>query len=346
MRWVWRGSALAAVLIGWVFIAWQNHLHITAPVVFVCLGYLAVVATVYNLWRTGAAAVASGDEESDSTWAKPAGALGELEREKRTLLKAIKEAEFDHQMGKLSQRDVDDMIRMYRARAIEVIKEIDRFGGGAAGTTREQIMREVRARLALDARPQKKAEARPAGKADARPTEKPADAAGAAAAGAAGAAAPDATAGAMADGAVTPGPEAQAAAAAATAATAATAAPAAPAPAAPAAPAATGKAGKAGKGKKKAGKEAARAEAAAAAGKTAASSAADAASAAAADKATDRIAASGASEQAAGDASAAADHHEPARAPDRSALDDDEMNADSTTALEPKRSDSTKEATP
>lgn len=159
MRWVWRGSALTVLVIGWVFIAWQNHFHITAPVVFVCLGFLAVVATVYNLWRTGASAVGSAGEgdEGDSTWAKPAGALGELEREKRTLLKAIKEAEFDHQMGKLSQHDVDDMIRSYRARAIEVFKEIERLQVGAVGNVRAQIMREVRARIQLEARSQKKA---------------------------------------------------------------------------------------------------------------------------------------------------------------------------------------------
>jgi hypothetical protein len=157
MRWVWRGIALGALLVGWVFIVWQNHFHLTAPAVFVCLAYLAVVATVYNLWRTGAAAVAAGDEDADSTWAKQTGALGELEREKRTLLKAIKEAEFDHQMGKLSKHDVDEMIRVYRARAIEVIKEIDHLGAGAAATPREQIMREVRARIELDAKAHKKA---------------------------------------------------------------------------------------------------------------------------------------------------------------------------------------------
>jgi len=186
MRWVWRGSALAALLIGWVFIAWQNRFHISAPLVFVCLGYLAVVATVFNLWRTGAAAVASADSEADSTWAKPAGAVGELEREKRTLLKAIKEAEFDHEMGKLSQHDADAMIRTYRGRAIEVIKELDRLtgGGGAVGTPREQIMREVRARLELEARSHKKpgAVAAAGGKADpsakaARSKTKPAPAA-------------------------------------------------------------------------------------------------------------------------------------------------------------------------
>lgn len=163
MRWVWRGTTLAALLIGWVFIAWQNHFHITSPVVIVCLAYLAVVATVYNLWRTGAAAVTTGDDEDDSTWAKPTGRLGELEREKRTLLKAIKEAEFDLQMGKLSKRDADNMVRAYRARAIEVIKDIDHLGLGAAGTPREQIMREVRARIEVDAKAHKKAEPRRAG---------------------------------------------------------------------------------------------------------------------------------------------------------------------------------------
>lgn len=208
MRWVWRGSALAALVIGWVFIAWQNHFHITPPLVFVCLGYLAVVATVYNLWRTGAAAVSSSEADGDSTWAKPAGALGELEREKRTLLKAIKEAEFDHQMGKLSKRDVEDMVRTYRARALEVYKEIDRLERGAAGSAREQIMREVRARLEIEAKSHKKPAAEPkhSGRPDGNnakgkkgvaaptgPAAAPADAAIEATAGAANAAAATAT---------------------------------------------------------------------------------------------------------------------------------------------------------
>jgi hypothetical protein len=167
MRWVRRAIAIAALGLGWLFIGWQNHFHFTAPVVFICLGYLAVVATIYNLWRTGAAAVDTGEDEGDSTWAQPVGRLGELEREKRTLLKAIKEAEFDHQMGKLSQRDADDMIRGYRTRAIDVIKDIERLEVGAAGTVREQILREVRARVVLESKAPKAAargDARPGGK--------------------------------------------------------------------------------------------------------------------------------------------------------------------------------------
>lgn len=156
-RWLARGLALLVLVIGWVFIAWQNKFHFEPPTVFVCLAYLAAVGVIYNLFRTGASVVGGGtgdrDDVDDSTWSKPAGAAGELEREKRTLLKAIKEAEFDHEMGKLSKADADAMIAQYRARAIEVLKELERLSGaGGGGSVREQIEREVRARLALDDR--------------------------------------------------------------------------------------------------------------------------------------------------------------------------------------------------
>src|SRR5512139_37341 len=96
LRWVRRGSALAALLIGWVFILVTNNFHITPPVVFVCLGYFAAVAAIYTLYRLGATAVTDTNEADDAmSWVKPLGALDELEREKRALLKAIKEAEFD-----------------------------------------------------------------------------------------------------------------------------------------------------------------------------------------------------------------------------------------------------------
>ncbi|HET9620010.1 MAG TPA: hypothetical protein VFP84_01495 [Kofleriaceae bacterium] len=154
LRWLWRGLLAVAVLGGWLFILATNRFHVSAAVVFVCLGYLAVVATVYNLWRTGASAVTEDRDEDDSTWAKPAGEASELEREKRTLLKAIKEAEFDLQMGKLSQRDADDMIAMYKGRVYEVYRELDRLQHGT-GSVRDQILREVKARLEVEARSKK-----------------------------------------------------------------------------------------------------------------------------------------------------------------------------------------------
>jgi hypothetical protein len=146
MRWVWRGGAIFVLLVGWTFIAWNNRWHVTAPTVVVALAYFAVVALVYNLWRVGAAAA----ELDDPHWGQPIGAAAELAREKKALLKAIKEAEFDRDMGKLSAGDADRMIAVYRSSAIEVIKEIDRIAGGDASSVREKIEREVKARVAVE----------------------------------------------------------------------------------------------------------------------------------------------------------------------------------------------------
>lgn len=183
LRWVKRLVALAILLFGWWFILWTYRFHLTAPAVFVCIGFFAVEVAVYNLFRTGAQAVAD-EDENDSTWGRPLGAKGELEREKKTLLKAIKEAEFDREMGKLSKIDADEMIGLYRARAIEVIKELDKLGG-TAGTVREQIEREVKARLEIEARtkkPVEKAVGREAKRKDKRVPAKAAAAADAASA--------------------------------------------------------------------------------------------------------------------------------------------------------------------
>jgi hypothetical protein len=165
MKWIRRGSAIAVLLIGWAFILFVNNFHVTTPVVVVGLGYFATVAAIYTLFRTGATAVTANDEDDDdASWGKPLGALAELEREKRTLLKAIKEAEFDHQMGKLSKADADAMIAVYRARAIEVIKEIDvaNSTSGTTGSVRDQILREARARLQLEGKSAKPAAAKAA----------------------------------------------------------------------------------------------------------------------------------------------------------------------------------------
>ncbi len=168
LRWVRRGSVLAVLLLGWTFILVQNNFHVTAPVVFVSLGFFAAVCAIYTLFRTGATAVAPEDESASVVgWGTPASALGELEREKRTLLKAIKEAEFDHQMGKLSKVDADQMIAVYRARAIDVIKEIDvlNTATGSAGSVRDRILREARARIEVENRATDSGTKRPAAQA-------------------------------------------------------------------------------------------------------------------------------------------------------------------------------------
>jgi colicin import membrane protein len=141
------GGFILLLLVGWVFVLGSNKFHVTAASVIVCLSYLAILFTVWNLWRTGASA--AGPVEEDEGWSRPIGARGELEKEKKTLLKGIKEAEFDAAMGKLSKADADSLIREYRGRAIEVIKQIEGLGGVGL-STREQIEHEVKARIALD----------------------------------------------------------------------------------------------------------------------------------------------------------------------------------------------------
>ena len=137
------------LVIGWVFILWANNFHVTAPVVMVCLAYLcgrrADPQPVAHR-RCGGRV-----RRRQRRVGPPIGANGELEKEKKTLLKAIKEAEFDLAMGKLSKRDSESLIKQYRARAIEVIKELDHVGDGAELSPREQIEREVKARRELAA---------------------------------------------------------------------------------------------------------------------------------------------------------------------------------------------------
>jgi hypothetical protein len=51
--------------------------------------------------------------------------LAELREEKRRVLRAIKELEFDHAMGKLSDEDFREVGDRYRLRAIEVLRQLD-----------------------------------------------------------------------------------------------------------------------------------------------------------------------------------------------------------------------------
>ncbi len=66
------------------------------------------------------------------------------EREKALVLRSIKELEFDRAMGKVAQRDFDEMAGRLRARAITLMKQVDSGGAGY----QEIIERELAARLA------------------------------------------------------------------------------------------------------------------------------------------------------------------------------------------------------
>jgi hypothetical protein len=177
----WIGWLAVALLlaVGWILILRVNRWHIGPPVVFLSLGWLAVLLTARYLLTAGWLAANDDPDELGEFW-QPVGAREELEREKRSLLKAIKEIEFDHEMGKMSDADAEELIHFYRTRAIEVIKALDVAGPEAGMTVQQRIDREVRARLAVSTKPVERAAA-----VSAAPDSKEAEAAAQVAAGAA-----------------------------------------------------------------------------------------------------------------------------------------------------------------
>jgi len=135
------------VVLGWLFVAAMNRFHVTVPVVVMSLGWTAVILSAYLLIRLGVATAL--DEPDQEAWWRPVGKRDELEREKRSLLKAIKEIEFDREMGKMTDADAAEILRVYRAHAIEVIKALDHVETGGPRSVRDEIDRELRARMAV-----------------------------------------------------------------------------------------------------------------------------------------------------------------------------------------------------
>ena len=67
----------------------------------------------------------------------------DLEREKETLLRGIKEIELDVALGKLDPDEADGLTAPLRRRAISTLKELDLARSSRALTVEEQIEREL-----------------------------------------------------------------------------------------------------------------------------------------------------------------------------------------------------------
>jgi hypothetical protein len=143
----------ALATLGWLYILAVHDWELAAPAVFLSIGWLAVLLVIAFLWNAAVSAAAEvdrdGAEEGCGDFDHGEDRRGELEREKKALLKSIKEVEFDREMGKMSATDADEIVQFYRNRAIEILKEIDRIDQGKEGSVAEVIEREVRARLAV-----------------------------------------------------------------------------------------------------------------------------------------------------------------------------------------------------
>jgi hypothetical protein len=116
----------------------------TPGVSFLVLGWTALLATGYYLVR----AVATFDLGVRSHFEEVTAARrDELEREKKILLKAIKEAEFDRDTGKLDSGEAAEAITRYRARAVEIMRLLD---DGRDRALEERIEKELARRLAKE----------------------------------------------------------------------------------------------------------------------------------------------------------------------------------------------------
>lgn len=114
------------------------------PLVIVGLGGFTLVLGAAALWRVVDPLTRADDGPDVDTRAPQR--RRELEREKQTVLKAIKEIELDFQMRKISEVDYKEMVERYRTRALRVLGDL-----AVGDDYRALIERELKDRLAARA---------------------------------------------------------------------------------------------------------------------------------------------------------------------------------------------------
>ncbi|MBT8492855.1 MAG: hypothetical protein KJO07_07320 [Deltaproteobacteria bacterium] len=148
-----RAIAILAFAVGLFPIFDINDWRFSAATFFLGLAWMAIVGTGLFLWRAGFA-VASEDPGGGDVGFELTSRRAQLLADKKVLLKAIKEIEFDHQMGKMSDADAEALTRSYRAEAIEIIKVLDEDGGD--DSVEDAIEKELRARMKVASATKKK----------------------------------------------------------------------------------------------------------------------------------------------------------------------------------------------
>ena len=126
--WILRAAAGGATLAFALGVVWYYHFRPTLGAFVLVVGWSVLLGAGWLLWR----AAASFDLHVDDPvfQAPETVRRAELTAEKKLLLKAIKELEFDKNMGKLDDREAAEIIGRYRARAVEILRELDDESGG------------------------------------------------------------------------------------------------------------------------------------------------------------------------------------------------------------------------
>ena len=136
----WQLFALAG-LVGATLAVFVSRGQPPAAIILLSLVVFAAAAVGAAALRTLAPFI--GGQEALAVPIVAGRARGAVEREKTLALRAIKELEFDHAMGKVSDQDFADMGLRLRTRAAGLMRQLD---AGAAYST--QIEQEIARRLA------------------------------------------------------------------------------------------------------------------------------------------------------------------------------------------------------
>lgn len=136
----WQLFTLAG-LIGATLVVFLARGQSPAAVILLSLVVFAAAAVGVAALRT--VAPLAGRLPDDTAEALGERARAALEREKALVLRSIKELEFDHAMGKISDADYAEMSARLRARAAGLLRQLDEHGA-----YREAIAREIERRAA------------------------------------------------------------------------------------------------------------------------------------------------------------------------------------------------------
>jgi hypothetical protein len=163
----WYALAIAAATLGTGGVSAWSTSHVDSSAVFLAAAAGLLGWIVWLLF--GTARAMTGASAATETAVATGRRRKELEREKQSLLKALKELEFDHEMKKISDKDFREIGAQYRGRAVRVMRQLDEAGG----EYRALIERELQARRASG---KSAREAKPAAAGDAKEPSAPAPA--------------------------------------------------------------------------------------------------------------------------------------------------------------------------
>jgi hypothetical protein len=135
----WQLFTLAG-LIGATIVVFVSTGQTPAGIILLSLTIFTAAVVGVAAWRTLSPLI--GSDEPVGAPVLGGRTRAALEREKTLVLRSIKELEFDHAMGKVSDTDFADMSARLRSRAVGLIRQLD-----AGSSYRDQIRKEIDKRI-------------------------------------------------------------------------------------------------------------------------------------------------------------------------------------------------------